>query len=398
MRKKILILVSLMLICTGCGSNKSDSAIQKSENMYDSYESGQYADEDMKYYQENDAGFGNNYSADNSDVYYDSNGENISETSAATFPEETTTDNSGNAEQVKNNTTDTIDKEMLVYRGELSVDTLDFNTSVSSFKAIINEKGGFIESESYTDNCSANSYYAIDKEYKHNVYNATVRVPSNTYDEVMNSATNLGDVRSKNSNATNVTQQYGTYKSQLEIYETEYNRYLTLLESATDDEYALMIENELFDIQIKIADLKSGISNIENDVAYSYIDITIKEVSKYEEAPEKTDTFFDRFKNTCKDSWEGFLNAMEELLFAVIMNIYGILILIVIIILIWRIWRKKRGKKSKKSNKGKLETTQKILDVEQNQTMENASKSETKKHDKKKQDKAEENSNSSQEN
>ncbi len=337
MKKKLLSLfaVGLMLVCVGCGSDKSDVDVSKSELTYDSYE----ADLEAGTTEEAAGGFNDTYSADSLNTDYDK---------AATEDAANTNSNTSGAEQTEKTGTGKIDKEMLVYRGELSVDTLDFNTSVSNFKSLINEKGGFIESESYTDNYSNNSYYAVDESSKHNMYTATVRVPSNAYDEVMNSATNLGDVRSRYSNASNVTQQYSTYQSQLEIYETEYNRYLTLLESATDDEYALMIENELFDIQIQIADLKSGITNIENDVAYSYIDITIKEVSEYEEEPEKTDTFFDRFKNTCKDSWDGFLEAMEEFLFWIIINIYGIIIFVVIVLLIWRFWRKKRNKRAGK--------------------------------------------------
>lgn len=345
MRKKILSVfaVGLMLVCSGCGSDKSDVNVSKNELVYDSYEADWEA--------ETAGGFSENYSAAASDTYYQSAATTEEAMETAAENGKYTDGNTAGTAQTKENGTGKIDKEMLVYRGELSIDTLDFNISVSNFKTLINEKGGFIESESYTDNYSNSSYYAIDKSNKHNLYTATVRVPSSAYDEVMNSATNLGDVRSRYSNASNVTQQYSTYKSQLEIYETEYNRYLTLLESATDDEYALMIENELFDIQIQIANLKSGMTNIENDVAYSYIDITIKEVSEYEEEPEKTDTFFDRFKNTCKDSWDGFLEAMEDLLFWIVMNVYGIIIFVVIVLLVWRFWRKKRGKKVRRNKK-----------------------------------------------
>lgn len=345
MKKKILSLfaVGLMLLCTGCGSNKSEDVnIDQKEATYNSFESDMDVNEAV---QESAGGFSNSYSDDSVELATE-------EATAAAAEEGSYTDgDTTGTTQAKENRMGKISKEMLVYRGELRVDTLDFNTSVSNFKALINEKGGFIESESYTDNYSGNSYYAIDEASKHNLYTATVRVPSNAYDAVMNSATNLGDVRSRNSNVSNVTQQYSTYQSQLEIYETEYSRYLKLLENATDDEYALMIENELFDIQIQIANLKSGITNIENDVAYSYINITIKEVSEYEEEPEKTDTFFDRFKNTCKDSWNGFLEAMEEFLFWIVMNIYGIIVFAVIVFIVWRLLRKIRVKKGGKRKK-----------------------------------------------
>lgn len=326
MKKKFIIsAMVLTLICTGCGNTKSDDlADYDYSNQYAATEAGGF---DMTY-------SGAYYEGEAADEYVSK------DTTAAVNGEPS---DSG-VSQANKEVTAVVNKEMLVYRGELSIDTLDFNTSVNDFKALVNEKGGFIESESYTDNRSTSGYYAIEESDKHNVYSAMVRIPSAEYDAVMNSAGSFGDVRNKSSNATNVTQQYGTYKSQLEIYETEYKRYLTLLEEATEDEYALMIENELFSIQIQIANLKSGITNIENDVAYSYINITIKEVSKYEDAPKKTNTFGDRFKNTCKDSWERFLQVSENLLFFVILNIYYLIIIAAIIITI--ILRKKRKKKA----------------------------------------------------
>jgi hypothetical protein len=138
----------------------------------------------------------------------------------------------------------------------------------------------------------------------------------------------------------------------LEIYEAEYSRYLTLLENATEDEYALQIENELFDIQLRMANLKSGIVNIENDVAYSYISITIKEVAEYVEEPAESDTFVKRLKNTCHDSWKEFLGFLENVVFWFIMNIYWIIVLVVIIFVVWKLIRKNyKNKKLENSEK-----------------------------------------------
>lgn len=337
MKKKLIISAMILtLMCTGCGNTKSDN---QPKSAYDNYEYTNSVSGD-------DGGFG----TDNSAGHYEMSDESVS--MDATEAETGEQPSDSDVSQAKKDVTGVVNKEMLVYRGELSIDTLDFNTSVNDFKALLNEKGGFIESESYKDNRSTSGYYAIEESEKHNVYSARVRIPSAEYDAVMNSAGSFGDVRNKSSNATNVTQQYGTYKSQLEIYEAEYKRYLALLETATEEEYALLIENELFDVQLQIASLKSNITNLENDVAYSYIDVTIKEVSKYEDAPKKTDTFGDRFKNTCKDSWEKFLEALEDLLFFIILNVYYLVIIAAIIIAIIIVIKKKRKKKALKNKTG----------------------------------------------
>lgn len=335
MKKTILMLVGIMLLCTGCGSGETSEFAKGTDGGYEMNSTQTY---DM----EMDGGLGDSYGTE---AAYSYDAVESAEESASY-----TDDEAADAPQTSGNKAGALDREMLVYRGSLSIDTLDFNTSVSDFKALVNEKGGFVESESYSDNYSTSGYYAVDDADKHNLYYATVRVPSAEYETIMNSATNLGDVRNRYSNASNVTQQYSTYTSQLEVYEAEYERYLTLLENATEDEYALQIENELFDIQIQIAQLQSGITNIENDVAYSYIDITIKEVLQYEETPAPSNTFLNRFKNTCKDSWESFLNVLEEILFWIIMNIYGIVIVLVIVLVLWIFLRKKKAGKNGKRN------------------------------------------------
>lgn len=337
-RKVAGLLVLTLLFCGGCGNSKSGEKSSKN-NKTELYENTQAAYSTENYYEgEEIADIDNNISyAGDEEIGITEKGLN-----------ENNENESENIGEVYGNNGGNIDRQMLVYRGQLSIDTMDFATSVNDFKTMVKQKGGFIESETYSDNGLKGGYYAVDKSETHNEYVATVRIPSNEYESVMDSSTSLGDVRDRNSRVTNVTQEYGTYKTRLEIYEAEYARYLALLEKAEDESYALQIENELFDIQMQIAELKSGITNIENDVAYSYIDITIHEVSEYEEEPEPEDTFGQRFKNTCKSSWENFLEALENLLFEIIMNIYAIILILIIIVAAIVIVRKKSGKNAKK--------------------------------------------------
>lgn len=231
----------------------------------------------------------------------------------------------------------TVTKEMLVYRGWIEIDTLNFDKSVADFKKLLGQTGGFVEKENYTDEGERyDDYYAVEEDEKHNSYTATIRVPSSQYDTVMEGAGNLGDIRTKTSNVQNVTQQYGTYQSQIKIYEAEYQRYLKLLEKASEDQYALEIEQKLFDLQVKIAEIKSNITNLETDVAYSYIDVTLTEVMKYQDRPKRKDTFPERLIRTCKNSWNIFLFIVEKLLFCLIYTWYYIAAILLLLFVIFK--------------------------------------------------------------
>ena len=199
-----------------------------------------------------------------------------------------------------------VSKEMLVYSCTMSVDTLNFETSLSGFRNALDTYGG-----------SEGRWYSSSEE-KWKSYTATVRIPSKDYDNFCNAAGGLGDLRSKNASVTNMSQEYSDLSTTLAIYEAKEARYLALLADITEDEYAIAVEKELTDIQIQIANLKTRMNTIETDVAYSYVYFTLNEVKEYKAEPVKTDTFAERLSSTLSSAGEGFLSFLEWLLFVII--------------------------------------------------------------------------------
>lgn len=329
-KKRVLVMAfCLALVLSGCGS---------ASGLREGKDSKQGADTTEKNVQESNTASGVQDTAD----VEDNGDEEVAEGDMEAATEEVDPEETGDTADGKT-TSDRqeVSKEMLIYRGNVIIETLHFDQSVKDFKDLLAQVDGFVETESYTDDGEQGGYFLMEEAEKHNSYTATVRIPSSEYDRMMNATGNFGDVRSQSSRAENVTQQYGTYQSELKIYETEYKRYMTLLEKAQEDEYALKIEEKMFDLQVKIADLKSSITNIETDVAYSYLDITIREVSKYQEEPVRTDTFLDRLKNTCAESWMSLLDGLEGLLFFLIRAWYYLVIMAVIGYLIFRCYKKR---------------------------------------------------------
>lgn len=263
-------------------------------------------------------------------------------------------------------------REMLVYYCTMSIDTLNFEESVNAFKSQLDMYGGFIEQENYSDGGSTGYWYTSNSE-KWQSYSATLRIPSKNYDDFCNSASELGDVRSKSARVENVSQEYRDLGTTLEIYEAKEDRYIALLSTITEDEYAVAVERELTDIQIQIANIRTRMNAIETDVAYSYVYMTINEVKEYVSEPAKTDTFLDRLAVTLKDAGSGFLNFLEELLFLIIyLAPYLVLIGIVVFIVRKIIKKFKKNKGEKRSKKKKAEA-----DAEQETSADTSEKNET---------------------
>lgn len=233
-----------------------------------------------------------------------------------------------------------ISREMLVYSCRMNIDTLDFASTVDGFRALLDQYGGFIETENYGDGGAYGRWYSETAE-KWQSYSATVRVPSRNYDAFCNSTGTLGDLRSKNASVQNLSTEYSDLSTTLEIYEAKEERYIALLAGITEDEYAVAVERELTDLQIEIARIKSRMNKISMDVSYSYVYITINEVKRYVSEPVVTDTFFDRLKNTVSDTWIGFVEFWESLLFWII-GILPYLVLIALLVFILFVILKKR--------------------------------------------------------
>ena len=265
----------------------------------------------------------------NESIRYDNAAEEYYETPQENFDDaeivqgesaEISDDSSSGEEKPVNTSKMVIRKEMLVYSCNMTVDVLDFDTAIDNLRESLDTYGAFPEHENYTDGKSSDKWVYDDvKSWK--TYNATLRVPSEDYDEFCDYIANLGDLRSKKASVDNLTREYNDLSTTLEIYQAKEQRYIELLAEIDDKATAIAVENELTNIQIEISKLTTRMNEIQTDVAYSYVHLTINEVREYvedEPVEEEPDTFFTRLKNTVSSSAKGFLSVMESLLFALI--------------------------------------------------------------------------------
>lgn len=245
-----------------------------------------------------------------------------------------------------------INTQMLVYSCNMSIDVLEFDNAVEQIHDLIKTYNGFIESETYSDGGSSSQWkYADSSKWKS--LNVVIRIPSAEYDEFCAATEEIGDMRRKNSSVQNLTTEYSDLKTTLSIYEAKEKRYLDILADIENESDAVAVENELTQIQVEIAKIKTRMNNIENDVAYSYINLDLNEVREYTEKPvvEKEDTFGQRLKETLSGTWSGFLRFLEFLLFVAIRlmpyALFAALIVFIIVMfikLICRLAAKKAAK------------------------------------------------------
>lgn len=259
-------------------------------------------------------------------------------------------------------------KEMLVYRCTMSIDTLNFEESLTALKTKIAEFHGFIERETQSDGNNGNGRYIIDEEDKDYYYTATIRIPSAYYESFVSATEGIGTLRSKNSSVDNVATRYGTLKNDLEIYEAEYDRYMKQYNETKDEAIALEIQRELRNLSITISDIKTQMSMLESDVAYSYVTVTVhkvteKEIKKEKEAPKEDDDFGTRVSKKAKESWNNFLGFLESILMFFISGWWAFLLAAIIFLILFFVIRRKvkKSKAAKAASRKALEAQQAAL-------------------------------------
>ena len=218
-----------------------------------------------------------------------------------------------------------LDREKIVYHGNVSIETLEWEESKKLLEKTIEKFDGIIQSENeYT-----NSGWDYSSTGGTRVLNITLRIPSDNFKKFMKSTGDIGSVTSKSSNAENITGDYYDTKARLDTYQAEMDRLLVLLDSATKMSDILKIESKISDLQYQIDSTRSRLENMDMDVAYSTVDISLEEVKQY---TAEESTWYDRVIETLQDSLEFFLNFLHILVIGVL-YLGPCLVVIVLILL-----------------------------------------------------------------
>lgn len=248
-----------------------------------------------------------------------------------------------------------IAEDKLVYKCNVDIETLDFDKSYNLLHEIMTKYNCIISSERFSDDSV--SYFHTGYNYNYDNFKAgrvdeiVIRVPSANYKDFVSEYGVLGNVTSKSQTVDNITQEYYDTTSQVEGLKAQMERLEIMLAQATEVEDMITINQAITELQYEINQLTTYIRTMDSDVAYSYVTLTLKEVLEYSEVeqPVKNNTFIDRLKNQCINTWEGFLEFLEDLLFAVIGLIPAILILGVVYVIVRitcknkiKAWKEKR--------------------------------------------------------
>lgn len=201
--------------------------------------------------------------------------------------------------------------EKIIYSANARIETIDYEASVQGVYDMVERFGGFVQSSSI----SGSDYYSAARGRQSLRYASfTVRIPSENFETLTSSLSELGNVPYCNTYSENVSAQYYDVQSRLTAYKTQETRLLEMLEIAESVEDLLAIQQQLTEVQYEIDSLQSTLTNYDRRISYSTVDIEVQEVEEYTEQPVVKLTYWQKmgrgFVRSLEDVGEFFTDAL----------------------------------------------------------------------------------------
>ena len=166
------------------------------------------------------------------------------------------------------------DGQKIVYTGNLSIQTLEYDKSAASIRKKIREAGGFSESESESDR-DYNWYRYSTGSSSTRSLSITARIPSEKFESFMDSLSGDGKIMNRSMNAENISQVYANKETYKKALEKEQERLLAMMDKAETIEDMIAVESRLSDVERQLNAYKTDLSAMDKDVQYSTIYINI---------------------------------------------------------------------------------------------------------------------------
>ena len=315
MKKLLLILSLIFLILTGCSS--------KSERSTDTYGTNDYSVLSTESFSKTDAYNGlsfNGVAATNSLAEESFDGD-------ALLMEDVATENANNIKKV-------------IVTAYAKFETLKFDESINKLESLVKQYNGYVQNSSLEK-------YGSGKRYA----DLIVRVPADSFDKFIKDAKDGENVVSYSTNVNDITDDYYDVQSKIKSLKAEEEVVLSFYEKAETIEDLIAVENRLSDLRYELGNYEAKMKNYELLTSYSTITFRIEEVQVL--TPVE-DNFAEKVRKECIRSWENFKMFCEDLLFWLINNVWGLIILVIFIIggrkVVQRIRRNKKKLKPVKNN------------------------------------------------
>lgn len=197
--------------------------------------------------------------------------------------------------------------QKLIRTVNLDVETDKLDDLLTDVEARIAQLNGYVESR--------NVYNGKKGTLRNRSAEITIRIPAASLDQFVTQVSGISNVVSHSEKTKDVTLSYVASESRVKALETEEARLLELVTQAGSLEDLLTLEARLSDIRAELEQHKSQLRLYDNQVSYSTIYLSVREVVEFTvvEEPEPEPGYWKRLGNGFLWSIAAVWNILKEL-------------------------------------------------------------------------------------
>ena len=236
--------------------------------------------------------------------------------------------------------------EKIIYSAGITIETTDFDASVSGLEQKIRSLGGFVENSNVSGDTRWNNDGTTSVVNRWAYY--TFRIPAEKFEYFLQLTHTYGNVLSTSRSAQNVTSSYTDFEARLSSLNTQEERLLDMLSKSTEVETLIALEQRLSDVRYEIESIERNLRNYDAQIRYSTIDLSIREVELYTPTVPIRRSFGEKLEIALSDGWTQFMRGTQNLLLGLAASLPALILLLVlaaVVIICIRIRIKKRKAK-----------------------------------------------------
>ena len=169
-------------------------------------------------------------------------------------------------------------------------------------------------------------------------------MPVAHYQEFLEAARELGEVRTERADSQEVSKEYYDLKSRILNKKKQEERLLGLLADATGNlEEVLTVERELSRIREEIERMEGRVRVFDDLTSLTTIKLSIHEIKNY--VPEEAATYTTRLRRAFGSSLDNLINTAQTASIAVVAASPWVAVLLVPVVSLWLVVRVRRHRK-----------------------------------------------------
>lgn len=194
-----------------------------------------------------------------------------------------------------------ITDKKIILNATISIEVYNFDDTIQTLKNMAEQVGGYIENSNSNIN-----YNDVEKNIQLKSGDITLRIPSDSYQAILNSTNDLGKVISSNEYTKDVQADYIDTQSLLKAKKLEEQRLLEIMEKTNTVEDLILLEQRLNSVRGDLEVYTGRLNNWDRLIEFSNITINVIQVKEDLAINVSPSNLSDRMK-------KGFINSINNI-------------------------------------------------------------------------------------